>query len=201
MFRTALKAAAAVGGGGCVGLAVSLYGAAEPTRNDASKKKEKARVVVIGGGPAGISVSSQLANSNPNVDVVVDDPSTVHYYQPMWTLVGAGLKRKEQSARPMSDMISRKVQWVPQAAARVTPAKNEVVLSDGQALAYDYLVVAPGMVVDWDAIPGVKDSVGKDGSGVVSIYDYHHSEATYNAISAFKVVNATTACPFSFITS
>lgn len=179
--RTALKAA--VAGGGCV-LAVSVF-MAEPTRSDIAVASKK-RVVIIGGGAAGISVSAQLANSNKNVEVVVIEPSSMHFYQPMWTLVGAGLKTKEQSVRPMSDMISRKVTWVQQAATQVTPAKNEVVLADGKALLYDYLVVAPGLVVDWDAIPGVKESVGKEGTGVVSIYDYHHSEATYKAIAAFQ---------------
>ena len=53
--------------------------------NHASK-----RVVVVGGGSAGISTASRLSKSR-DIDVTLVDGSKKHYYQPIWTLVGGGL--------------------------------------------------------------------------------------------------------------
>jgi NADPH-dependent 2,4-dienoyl-CoA reductase/sulfur reductase-like enzyme len=47
------------------------------------------RVAIIGGGTAGITVAAQLARQGIH-DVALIEPSPKHYYQPLWTLVGAG---------------------------------------------------------------------------------------------------------------
>jgi sulfide:quinone oxidoreductase len=48
------------------------------------------KVVVIGGGTAGIMVASQLLKKRPQLDVAIIEPAQTHWYQPAWTLVGAG---------------------------------------------------------------------------------------------------------------
>ena len=57
------------------------------------------RIVIIGGGTAGISVAARLRRAGQS-DIALIEPSGRHYYQPLWTLVGAGLVDKEKSARP-----------------------------------------------------------------------------------------------------
>lgn len=106
--------------------------------------------------------------------------------QPLWTMVGAGLKQNTQSARPTGSMLNPKVSWIKSTVTSIAPGSNTVVLADGQKLTYDYLVVAPGITPKWDAIEGLKDSVGKPETGVVSIYDYNHCKATADAIRDFK---------------
>lgn len=50
------------------------------------------RTVIVGGGSAGISVAARLRRAGER-DVAVLDPSERHYYQPLWTLVGADGRR------------------------------------------------------------------------------------------------------------
>ena len=45
------------------------------------------RIVIIGGGNAGLSVAARLRNAGQD-DVAVVEPQTEHFYQPLWTLVG-----------------------------------------------------------------------------------------------------------------
>ena len=56
------------------------------------------RIVVVGGGSAGISTAARLA-PNTGFDVKLIDSSKFHYYQPIWTLVGGGLYDFQKSAK------------------------------------------------------------------------------------------------------
>ena len=53
--------------------------------------KNNFQILIIGGGNAGLSVASQLLIKNPKLEIGIIDPSEKHYYQPAWTLVGAGI--------------------------------------------------------------------------------------------------------------
>ena len=143
------------------------------------------KIVIIGGGTAGVGVSAQLINQGI-IDVTIIEPNPVHYYQPLWTLVGAGLKKKEDSMIPMRKMINEKVSLLPHSVKRIKPDTNEVELENGTLVSYDYLVVAAGIQTNWNAIPGLNETVGKEKSGVVSIYDYEHSEKTWESFENFK---------------
>ena len=48
------------------------------------------QILVIGGGTAGIMTAAQLLKKDPSLDVGIVEPADTHYYQPAWTLVGAG---------------------------------------------------------------------------------------------------------------
>lgn len=56
-------------------------------------------VVVVGGGTAGLSVSHQLRRAIKNLDVAIVEPSSKHYYQPGWTMVGGGIFNKRDTQR------------------------------------------------------------------------------------------------------
>ena len=60
-------------------------------------------VIVVGGGSAGITVAAMLRNSANPPAVTIIDPSEKHYYQTIWTLVGAGVFPKEVSERSEAD--------------------------------------------------------------------------------------------------
>jgi len=57
---------------------------------EAPRKTLRHQIVVIGGGAAGITVTAQLLNRNPGLDIAIIEPSAQHHYQPGWTLVGGG---------------------------------------------------------------------------------------------------------------
>lgn len=144
----------------------------------------KYRVLIVGGGTGGISVAARLSQRLPPGEVAIVEPSSNHYYQPLWTLVGAGVVPKELSVRAEADYIPRGVEWVRDRVSELQPAESRVVTESGTSIAYDYLVLAPGMKLDWDRVPGLRDALGK--AGVCSIYDYEQAQTTWQTIQAFR---------------
>ncbi len=63
----------------------------------ASGTAARHRILIIGGGSAGISVAARLLRGGQS-DVAVIEPSPTHYYQPAWTLVGGGAYSAEATA-------------------------------------------------------------------------------------------------------
>lgn len=122
--------------------------------------------------------------------VAIIDPAEKHYYQPLWTLVGAGIFPKEESERDQADFIPYGATWIKEYVDSFQPKKNVLTLKNGESISYDVLVVAAGIQIDWDKIPGLKESVGKPGTGVVSNYAYETVDATWEAIRSLKSGNA-----------
>ncbi|MEZ4705864.1 MAG: FAD/NAD(P)-binding oxidoreductase [Caldilineaceae bacterium] len=148
--------------------------------------KNHYEVLIVGGGTGGITVAAQLRHkANPPAMAIIE-PSTKHYYQPIWTLVGGGVAPKEISERDEADYIPAGVDWIPDAVESFDPDNNQVTTRGGRTIGYDYLVVAAGIQIDWDKIPGLKESVGKPGTGVCSNYDYDTVESTWENIRNFK---------------
>jgi len=143
------------------------------------------QVLIVGGGTAGLTVASQLLNRENPPDVAVIEPSDEHYYQPLWTLIGGGVFPKEESARPMREVMPKGVTWIKESAASFDPDANTVTTAEGNTYGYDYLVMAAGIQVNWDEIPGIADAVGNPETGVVSNYDYNTCESTWQAIQDF----------------
>src|SRR4051794_198733 len=65
------------------------------------------KVVIVGGGSAGLSISHQLVRQGKFAayEIAVVDPAQWHNYQPGWTLVGGGLKTKESLREPLDSLI------------------------------------------------------------------------------------------------
>jgi sulfide:quinone oxidoreductase len=138
----------------------------------------------VGGGSAGITVAARLRRARPGLDVAVVEPSAKHYYQPLWTLVGAGVVRKEVSERDEGPLIPRGVTWIRDSVERFEPERNLVVTASGQGFRYEWLVVSPGIQLDWDAVQGLPAALGRD--GVCSNYGYPHCEGTWETLRSFK---------------
>ena len=56
-------------------------------------------ILILGGGTAGLTTAAQLAARIGGRHLAIVEPSTTHYYQPLWTLVGGGIFPREESAR------------------------------------------------------------------------------------------------------
>nr|WP_299467360.1 FAD-dependent oxidoreductase [uncultured Gimesia sp.] len=116
------------------------------------------QVVIVGGGTAGITVAARLTKGWFNeTDVAIIDPSDSHYYQPAWTLVGAGTFRKEATRRDEASVIPPKATWIQDAVVEFEPKQNRVKTRDGRTIEYDFLVVCAGIQINWDAIKGLKE--------------------------------------------
>jgi len=143
------------------------------------------KIVVVGGGTAGISVAARLTNGWFNKrDVAVIEPAETHYYQPLWTLVGGGVVPKEITGRPMKKVMPKRVTWIQDAVAEFDPARNVIRTRDGKTITYDWLVVAAGLQINWDKISGLKEGVTRN--GVCSNYSYETVDSTWQNIKNFK---------------
>lgn len=150
------------------------------------------RVLIVGGGTAGITVAARLRRGGIE-DVAIVEPSDVHHYQPLWTVVGAGLARPEETARPTSRVVPRGVTWIRDRAAAVDPENRTVTLGSGDEVEYDRLVVAPGIQLDWDRLPGLETTLGRD--GVSSNYAYELAPKTWEFIRSLTAGRAIFTAP------
>ena len=142
------------------------------------------KIVVVGGGTAGITVSARLLRSNPNLDVTIIEPNEDHYYQPMWTLVGAGIFPRTKSVRKEARYIPRGAKWVQDYVDTFDPGTNAVKTRSGKSINYDYLVVCPGLQLNWTAIKGLsKEIVGSN--GICSNYSFETVETTWKTLKNF----------------
>jgi len=142
------------------------------------------QILILGGGAAGITVAAQLRNQDPSLDVAILEPSEKHYYQPLWTLVGGGLFPKEESERDEAELIPQGATWIRDFAETIDPESRTVTTRSGDRVGYEFLVVAAGIQVNWDQIPGLRESIGSD--GVCSNYAYETVDSTWKAIRSFR---------------
>ena len=141
-------------------------------------------VVIVGGGSAGIATAASLLKRRASLDIAVVEPAEMHYYQPGWTMVGGGVFKPEVTGRKMASVMPDGVTWVRQAASGFSPESNEVILADGTALRYRILVAAPGLKLDWKAIPGLAVALGRN--GVTSNYRYDLAPYTHELARSLR---------------
>lgn len=147
----------------------------------ASRRHE---IVVIGGGAGGIAVASSILRRAADVDIAIIEPADVHYYQPGWTMVGAGLFTPEETRRRMQDVMPPGVTWIRGAVSTFQPDANTVTLEDGSVVGYTKLVVAPGLKLDWDGVEGLVATLGEN--GVTSNYRYDLAPYTWKLAKQLK---------------
>ena len=141
-------------------------------------------VVIIGGGAAGIATAASLLARWPGLDIAIIDPAEVHYYQPGWTLVGGGVFDAASTARTMASLIPRGVHWIKSAVAAFEPERNAVILDGCRVVKYQQLVVCPGLRLNWNAIDGLSETLGRN--GVTSNYLYHLAPYTWELVQQLK---------------
>jgi sulfide:quinone oxidoreductase len=118
------------------------------------------KIVIIGAGTGGITVAARLQNKKiPSCKILLVDPAEKHFYQPLWTLVGAGVFPHESSEREMRNIIPKDVEWVKKGVSSFDPENNSITLSDNSTIKYDVLVVAAGMQLNWEKIKGAKEAL------------------------------------------
>ena len=136
----------------------------------ANKKSDVFDVVIAGGGAAGIGLAASLKARDRSLNIAIIEPSEDHYYQPSWTLVGGGAFNVKNSRRRTKDLIPSGVRWIKEKITGFNPDANEVLITNGAPVKYKQLAIATGIKSNWDAIPGLKETLGKN--GVTSNYSF-----------------------------
>lgn len=137
-------------------------------------------VVVVGGGSAGIAVASSLLKRRPLLDIVVIEPRYKHFYQPGFTMIGGGVFKPAQTQTFTEKVMPEGARWIEAAVAEFAPEKNQVTLEDGSRIGYRHLVVAPGLKLDWGAVDGLQETLGKN--GVTSNYRFDYAPYTWELV-------------------
>jgi len=144
----------------------------------------KHQIVIVGGGNAGISTAAKLLLKYKQLDIAIVEPSEKHYYQPAWTLVGAGVFDINKTIHNEADVMPKGVKWLKQKVVSFQPESNSIILDNHETIGYDFLVVAPGIQLNWNEIKGLKDTLGKN--GVCSNYSVNIAPYTWECIRNFK---------------
>ena len=172
LTRRGFICAAAAGGG------YLAYRAAHfqiPTSN------ARARVVIVGGGAAGLSIAARLCRALAKPDITLIEPSAIHYYQPGFTLIGAGVFDPNQVLRTESEFIPRGVNWVQDRVIEADPDHNSLTTAEHGKVPYDFLVLSPGLQMNFDAVEGIRrESLGR--GNVHCIYDYQSAQNCWRSI-------------------
>ena len=150
------------------------------------------RIVIIGGGNAGLSVAARLRNAGQD-DVAVVEPQTEHFYQPLWTLVGGGAADRSESVRPQAEVMPQGVAWIKDAVTQIHPDERRLTLASEAEVDYDYLVVSPGLQLDWDRIPGMADAI--ETANVSSNYRFDLAPKTWKLIKGLRQGTAVFTMP------
>jgi sulfide:quinone oxidoreductase len=158
---------------------------------------EHYEVLIVGGGTAGITVAARLDALPRPPRVGIIEPSTKHYYQPLWSLVGGGVFPREASEREEADFIPRTATWIRDRVSAFQPEAGTVTTHGDQTLSYDVLVVAPGIQLDWSKVEGLEQALGND--GVCSNYSYATVDSTWRFLQALRGGKAVFTFPATLI--
>ncbi|WP_121627596.1 NAD(P)/FAD-dependent oxidoreductase [Poseidonibacter antarcticus] len=165
----------------------------------AQASEAKGKILIIGGGLAGISTAARLSSTlvTPDITVIEPNPKSVSY-QPGNSLIGGGVWEKSDVIYDIKDFLPAGVKLIKDKAIEFNPDANKVVLGSGETLSYDFLVIAAGLVLDFGQIKGLEDlgvsHTQSDGSkiiskfadsGVTSIYNTDTAVETWNQMQKF----------------
>jgi sulfide:quinone oxidoreductase len=168
----------AAGGG------IALAAGTVASRSEA-RTQTRARIVVIGAGAGGTALANRLVRRLDGAEITLIDPRREHLYQPGLSLVAAGLKPADYVVSQTTDWLPSGVRLIAEAAVAIDPDARTVATASGESVPYDFLVVAPGLVLDHDAIDGFSlDMVGTNGIGALYAGP-EYAAATWAAAQAF----------------
>lgn len=146
-----------------------------------NESKAKAKVVIVGGGTAGLTMAAYLQDLLRYDDITIIEPNDDHHYQPGYTMIAGGIFTPEEVVRPTKDLIPSQVKWIQDSVAEVNADNNCVMTRKNGKVTYDFLVLVPGCQMNFGEIQGIsREDLGK--GGVHCIYDYKGAAAMRDAM-------------------
>jgi len=156
----------------------------------------KGKIVIVGGGLAGMSTAARLNNSISNADITVIEPDPMSVsYQPGQTLVGAGLWEKSDIEYKRDEYLPSGVKLIKGSVTAFDPDNNSVTVDGSKEVKYDQMIIATGVMLNYAAIKGLDGVITSSGAdnasvknagigknGLHSIYFQDGAEATWKGI-------------------
>ena len=144
----------------------------------------KGRIAIIGGGAAGLSMAALLQRWLDAPDITIIDPSDTHYYQPGFTLIAAGIYTPDEVWKAQKACIPSRAKWIKDSVVEVKPSANQVVTKASGVIPYDFLVLAPGLQINWEGVEGMTQAALGQGNAHC-IYDFVGAQKTWAALQEF----------------
>lgn len=150
----------------------------------AYSSKAKGKIVIVGGGAAGIGMAARLMRWLDSPDITLIDPSERQYYQPGFTLIAAGVYKPDEVWKVQANCIPDGVKWIKDSVAALDPVRNEVSTVSNGKISYDFLILTPGIQINWNQVEGI--SYEQLGAGNAHcIYDFQGAQKTWKAMQEF----------------
>lgn len=144
----------------------------------------KGKIVIIGGGAAGISMASRLKHWLDEPDITLIDPSDRQFYQPGFTLIASGVYQPNEVWKKQEECIPSGIKWMKDSVTAVDPVWNQVTTAQNGKVPYDFLVLTPGLQINWEKVEGIThDTLGEGNAH--SIYDFEGAQKTWKALQEF----------------
>jgi sulfide:quinone oxidoreductase len=121
-------------------------------------------IVIVGAGTGGSVLANRLADrlapeiDAGDVEVTLVTESEMHVYKPIWLYIAFGKRRPEDGARPVTDLVDRRVSLRFSRVEAIDVDEKRLSLNGGDTLGYDYLVVATGARIVPDEVPGLAEA-------------------------------------------
>lgn len=164
--------------------AAGLLTVASTQKAKAFSSDVKGKIVVIGGGAAGIGMAAHLMRWLNNPDITLIDPSDRQFYQPGFTLIASGVYQPSEVWKFQKDCIPDGVKWIKDSVEAVDPVWNQVTTRANGKISYDFLVLTPGLQINWTKVEGItRETLGQGNAHC--IYDFEGAQKTWKAMSEF----------------
>jgi sulfide:quinone oxidoreductase len=177
-------------------LATSINASMTATKGEFQASNAKEKIVIVGGGLAGISTAARLKNTLDNPDITIIEPEPLSAsYQSGLTLVAAGLWSIHEIQYRRDDKIPHGVKLIKGRATTFDPKNNKLTVDDKEQIEYDQLIIATGITLNYSAIKGLTGEVtsfakntnvlkksGLTKNGLHSIFFQDGASATWDGI-------------------
>lgn len=142
----------------------------------------KAKIVIVGGGAAGITMAAYLSEMIHDEDITIIEPNVKHHYQPGYTMIAGGVFDADDVVKDTKSLLPRNVKWIQDSVKELNPENNSLTTKKSGVVDYDYMVLVPGGQLNFDLIEGIsRKELGKGNAHC--IYDFNGAQKCYEAIT------------------